>query len=254
MQILISYKPIFFLLLGIFLCSNTNCQSYKIHSHNDYTRRIPFWEAAAAHAASIEVDVLLLRDTLFVAHERATIQPGWTFEALYLEPIRLSATFGFSLHPALQLLVDCKTEAFPTLPKIIEKCEAYRSYLYQPETGTGVKIIVSGNRPPPEWYHQSPAYLFFDHQNITDLANIALDKVGMVSLPFYRHVQWNGMHAIPEKEKEKIVNIVKKVHQYNVPFRFWATPDTPEAWKLLPELGVDFINTDKPLSVSSWIK
>jgi alkaline phosphatase len=250
----VKIKKLIGTLIYPFVLVNTYGQVSDIHSHNDYLRKVPFWEAAAANARSIEVDVILLRDTLFVGHEKESIKSGWTFEDLYLEPIRQSALFGFSLHPQLQLLVDSKTEAISTLALIIEKCEAYKDFLYQPETGKGVKIIVSGNRPAPAFYHQSPPYLFFDHQNMDDLSEISLEKVGMVSLPFYKFIRWNGRDRIAETEREKILNITQTAHNKMVPFRFWATPDTAEAWSLLPELGVDFINTDKPTALALFLK
>jgi alkaline phosphatase len=241
-----------------FLCTliivNAFGQELNIHSHNDYLRNIPFWEAASANAMSIEVDVILLRDTLFVAHEKESITSNRTFENLYLEPLRLSSSLSFSLHPSLQLLVDCKTEALSTLALIIKKCEAYKKFLYQPETGKGVKIIISGNRPPASDYNNSPPYLFFDHQSIDDLEKVSFEKIGMVSLPFYKFVRWNGKDTIPALEREKVLKITQSVHKYKVPFRFWATPDTPDAWKMLPELGIDFINTDQPIRVSEYLK
>lgn len=241
-----------------FLCTliivNAFGQDLNIHSHNDYLRNIPFWEAASANAMSIEVDVILLRDTLFVAHEKESITSNRTFENLYLEPLRLSSSLSFSLHPSLQLLVDCKTDALPTLALIIKKCEAYKKFLYQPETGKGVKIIISGNRPPASDYNNSPPYLFFDHQSIDDLEKVSFEKIGMVSLPFYKFVRWNGKDTIPALEREKVLKITQSVHKYKVHFRFWATPDTPDAWKMLPELGIDFINTDQPMRVSEFLK
>jgi alkaline phosphatase len=241
-----------------FLCTliivNAFGQDLNIHSHNDYLRNIPFWEAASANVMSIEVDVILLRDTLFVAHEKESITSNRTFENLYLEPLRLSSSLSFSLHPSLQLLVDCKTEALSTLALIIKKCEAYKKFLYQPETGKGVKIIISGNRPSASDYNNSPPYLFFDHQSIDDLEKVSFEKIGMVSLPFYKFVRWNGKDTIPALEREKVLKITQSVHKYKVPFRFWATPDTPDAWKMLPELGIDFINTDQPIRVSEYLK
>jgi len=247
-------KQIKWTFLCTFILVKAFGQDLNIHSHNDYLRNIPFWEAASANAMSIEVDVILLRDTLFVAHEKESIRSNRTFENLYLEPLRQSADLSFSLHPSLQLLVDCKTEALSTLALIIKKCEAYKKFLYQPETGKGAKIIISGNRPPASDYNNSPPYLFFDHQSIDDLDKISFEKIGMVSLPFYKFVRWNGKDTIPALEKEKVLKITQSVHKYQVPFRFWATPDTPDAWKFLPELGVDFINTDKPMMVTSYLK
>ena len=247
-------KQIKWTFLCTFILVKAFGQDLNIHSHNDYLRNIPFWEAASANAMSIEVDVILLRDTLFVAHEKESIRSNRTFENLYLEPLRQSADLSFSLHPSLQLLVDCKTDALSTLALIIKKCEAYKKFLYQPETGKGVKIIISGNRPPASDYNNSPPYLFFDHQSIDDLDKISFEKIGMVSLPFYKFVRWNGKDTIPAVEKEKVLKITQSVHKYKIPFRFWATPDTPEAWKMLPELGIDFINTDQPIRVSEYLR
>jgi alkaline phosphatase len=245
--------PLFSSIALIYFNTKANAQEYKIHSHNDYLRKIPFWEAVSANAISIEVDVILLRDTLFVAHEKEAIRTNRTFENLYLEPLRQADNLSISLPPSLQLLVDCKTEANSTLASIIKKCENYRQILYQPETGKGVKIIVSGNRPPASNYKDSPPYLFFDHQSLDDLETISFEKVGMISLPFYKYIKWNGKDSLPAEEKEKVMKITQLVHRYHVPFRFWATPDTPEAWKMLPELGIDFINTDQPSGVSAFL-
>jgi alkaline phosphatase len=52
------------------------CQEIKIHSHNDYLRNAPFWEAYANNAASIEADVILEGNTLYVAHEKESIKKG----------------------------------------------------------------------------------------------------------------------------------------------------------------------------------
>ena len=59
--------------------------SYKIHSHNDYMRDVPFWEAYANKASSIEVDIVLKNDTLFVAHEAESINSKKTLKGFILK-------------------------------------------------------------------------------------------------------------------------------------------------------------------------
>jgi|TARA_B110000444_G_scaffold57844_1_gene53876 alkaline phosphatase len=61
---------------------NAKGYSYKIHSHNDYMRDVPFWEAYANKASSIEVDIVLKNDTLFVAHEAESINSKKTLKAV----------------------------------------------------------------------------------------------------------------------------------------------------------------------------
>lgn len=58
-----------------------------IHSHNDYCRRAPFWQAYAQQVYSIEADVFLHGGKLLVGHEVEDLSPGMTFEALYVEPL-----------------------------------------------------------------------------------------------------------------------------------------------------------------------
>ena len=42
--------------------------SYKIHSHNDYAQELPFWYAYSSGASSIEADIFLRNNELYVAH------------------------------------------------------------------------------------------------------------------------------------------------------------------------------------------
>jgi alkaline phosphatase len=54
----------------------------KIHSHNDYEQKVPFWTAYACGLNSIEVDVFLKNDSLFVTHSEEGIAPFNTIENL----------------------------------------------------------------------------------------------------------------------------------------------------------------------------
>ena len=49
---------------------------------------------------------------------------------------------------------------------------------------------------------------------------------------------------MPEADRNKLKAIVDRAHAQGRKLRFWATPDTPEAWKTLRDAGVDLINTD----------
>ena len=50
-----------------------------IHSHNDYTRNVPFWQAYAQNVYSIEADVFLKDGTLLVGHEMEDLSPDMTY-------------------------------------------------------------------------------------------------------------------------------------------------------------------------------
>ena len=53
-----------------------------IHSHNDYARCVPFYQAYAQHAASIEVDLFLRDGQLLVGHDEEGLSAGLSFEKL----------------------------------------------------------------------------------------------------------------------------------------------------------------------------
>ena len=59
----------------------------KIHSHNDYNRQRPFFEAYELKADQIEVDIFLVGDSLVVAHSKKQIKIENTLNKLYLMPI-----------------------------------------------------------------------------------------------------------------------------------------------------------------------
>ncbi|MBK6976319.1 MAG: hypothetical protein IPH28_03720 [Cytophagaceae bacterium] len=228
----------------IFLLSNS-VFAQKVHSHNDYVHKRPFWEGYEAGANSIEVDVYLIENQLFVAHERKEIKTENTFIKLYLDP--LSKVLKTKKRKDMQILVDLKTPAEHTLEKLMEDLKKYPKLTraYKRKKGK-IKFVISGNRPKPDEYSKYPEYIFFDHQSLDDLAKAQKEKIALVSFPFYKFSLWNGKTELPENDRKKIIETIEKVHKSGFPIRFWATPDTPLAWKTLHSLGVDFINTDNP--------
>lgn len=239
-----------FVLASQFACGQLS-ESTKVHSHNDYLQNVPFWAAFDGKANSIEVDVFLRNDSLFVTHHESEIIPNKTIEALYLKPMKKAFTSDIDGKRKLQLLIDIKSEAKPTLDRLIEVLKQF----HELTNNNAISLVISGNRPLPEEYVQYPEFILFDHQSLDDLKDPELwKKVAVISLPFYKYSKWEGKSAISDSDYVEIKNIVAKAHTYNKPFRFWATPDTKIAWKTLAQLGIDFINTDKPTECAAYIE
>lgn len=223
------------------LCAQVVTQ-VRVHSHNDYRQSDPFWGAYRAGAYSIEVDIFLKRDTLFVAHEEADIVAGTKdLKGLYLEPLK-ECYEKDGLRP-VQLLIDIKSPAEETLLKLIQLLDLYRAMV---RSGT-ISWVISGNRPEPKAYGDYPDYLLFDYQSLDDVQRPDIwERVALISLPFYRYASWPGTGELPMTERRAIAKLIDRAHIFGKPFRFWATPDTELAWKTLAEMGVDLINTDTP--------
>jgi hypothetical protein len=59
------------------------------HSHNDYWRRVPLFDAIHWGCTSVEADVWQFEDQkdLLVGHSAASLTPGRTLRSLYVDPI-----------------------------------------------------------------------------------------------------------------------------------------------------------------------
>jgi alkaline phosphatase len=243
---------IFVIFLGLFNAP-VQAQTFKVHSHNDYIRNIPFWEAYASNVASIEADVILKDDKLFVAHEEASIHPRRTLESLYLDPIHKAKDLNIGhLNPFI-LLIDFKTEAYSTLEKLLEVVEPYREICTAQNGEPLITLVISGNRPEKQDYTKFPSYILFDYQSVSDTSDLPLEKIAMISLNFRHLSSWEGKDEIDENEKIKLLEAINIAHSLQKPIRFWATPDTPAAWLTLHEMGVDYINTDDPYGATRYL-
>ncbi|MHA7128958.1 alkaline phosphatase [Algoriphagus namhaensis] len=241
---------IFLWLLPILVFSQ---KGYRVHSHNDYLRNVPFWEAFGAGAASIEVDVLLVDGEILVAHELESTRPERTLRSLYLEPILKAAELDMLSQRNFDLLVDLKTEAYSTLAAVIEESTEFADLLYSAENPEGPKLIISGNRPAVAAYEDYPEWIFFDYQSKSLTPDLPWRKIAMVSLSFRQFSVWNGKGRMVEAEREKLIEFIENVHKYDKPVRFWATPDSKSAWRAFHDLGVDYINTDEPVQAADYL-
>jgi len=74
-----------------------------------------------------------------------------------------------------------------------------------------------------------------------------------VSEDWNRHFKWRGNGKFSEQELEKLKSMVERSHCNGRGIRFWGIPDTPTAWQVLWDAGVDLINTDKPQEIKRWM-
>ena len=226
--------------------------SANAHSHNDYENSTPFANAFHEGFGSIEADVFPVNGELFVAHDKKNIQQRNTLKALYLDPL-LAGLMADSLRK-LNLLIDIKenyAEALSILEKELQPLSKYLSTTTEPRR---VTVSISGERPPPDRYVDYPDYIFFDNDLKQKHSPQEWNRVNLVSLQFNKISNWNGQGEIPKWDLQKLKHIVDSVHSAGKPIRFWAAPDTEEAWKQQMKLHVDLIGTDKINELSNYLK
>lgn len=223
----------------------------SIHSHNDYARRVPFYEAYAQQVASIEADLFLRDGVLLVGHDSETLAPDMTFEALYVEP--LVTLFGRNGGRAwrgsdrtLQLLVELKSETAPTLRAVVDLLARWPE-VFDPAVNPGaVRVVVTGRVPAPARFGDYPAWIGFDGAWDADYTPEQLERVALISADFRDFSQWNGKGSIIPAERREVERVIERAHGLGKPVRFWNAPEGTTVYYTFYNMGIDYINTDTP--------
>jgi len=218
------------------------------HSHNDYEQDLPFYDAYARHFGSIEADIWAVKGSLFVAHDKDDISPGRTFQKLYLNPlvhrIKANGDKAYKNKQSLQLLIDFKSSYSDLMPLLLKSLEPYRKYFDPTLNPDAIRIVISGNMPPPDsLYHYDPMFTF-DGRLSSHYTERNLRRVKLVSADVQKLVNWENNDSLSARGKQKLSRIIDRIHSNNQLIRFWGTPNTIKAYQDLMELKVDYIGTD----------
>lgn len=222
-----------------------------IHSHNDYAQRVPFYQAYAQQVSSIEADVFLHDGQLLVGHDVEDLRVDMTFEALYVEPIvTLFARNGGRAFrdsdQTLQLMVELKSETDPTLRAVAALLGRWPE-VFDPEVNpAAVRVAVTGRVPAPEAFDRYPRFLGFDGAWDADYTPEQLERIALISTNFRDFSQWNGKGTIIPAEKERLEQVIDRAHEQSKPVRFWNAPEGTTVYYTFYDMGIDYINTDKP--------
>lgn len=247
--------PALYLIVSILPVSTALSQ--KIHAHNDYAQPRPFVNAYEQRADYIETDVWLLSGKLVVSHD-TTEMGAPTLDSLYLKPIaKLFAQYADKVSPARDytfgLVIDVKTSPAEVLPKLLTALQERLTCFNRAANPRAVQVIISGNRPKIDTYLDYPL-LQFDGRPSEVYDDETLRRVALISDNFRSYSRWDGTGELPDADRDKLKRVIKRAHSDNKPIRFWAIPDTPNAWKQLKKLGVDIISTDKVTEATTAMK
>jgi hypothetical protein len=223
-------------------------------------------DALESRFRSVEADVFLRGDSLYVAHDSHEIRPGRTLRAMYLEPLKeIIKENNLSVYgdgTPLILLVDIKDDGMETYRRLHDILSGYKQILtmYKDDSthqGT-VTVIVSGNRPLKYMQAQDIRYAAYDGR-IADLnIGYSTSLMPLVSDNWNNHFSWKGEGRMPVDQWTKLQGMVEEAHSSGYMLRFWATPDRngearEQVWKALKEVGVDLIGTDDLKGLETWL-
>ena len=239
-------KNILFPILAV-LCFQAEAQTAtKVHSHNDYLQTVPFWTAYNAVAGSVEADIFSVDGQLYVARNKSEAKKKKTLDALYIEPLLLRFEQNRNRpwpdsEEKLQLLIDIKSSTDPALDLLTEKLARHRELFDRSVNPYAVQVVVTGNIPDPEDFGNYPAFIMFEGRHTATYSTGQLERIALYG------ATWNvpNSKTMPDSDRQKIKEVIDTVHGLNKKIRIRATIDSPAAWEVLTELGVDYVNTDK---------
>lgn len=141
------------------------------HSHNDYWRSVPLYSAVQAGCTSVEADVWLFDQELYVGHTESSLTAERTLRNLYIEPLLdlinrqnqetrlrqkgepLRGVFDTDPLQTLVLLIDFKNSSADLYTELLKQLSPLRQKSYLTYfNGTAIvehplTVVGSGNAP-----------------------------------------------------------------------------------------------------------
>ncbi|THY50931.1 hypothetical protein D6C99_04630 [Aureobasidium pullulans] len=226
-----------------------NVMPVAVHSHNDYTRRIPLWEAIGSGCVSVEADVHLDRSDLLVGHSARGLKRKDSIKAMYLEPLErligsrnVDVTEGgwrgvFEKVPeqTLVLLVDLKTESRQTLQELSRQLKPLRELDYLTYwNGTSriirpLTIVASGKIAFEDILALNPTHrdIFFD----APLASLHTAKDDWTTSPPTHAYNISNSYYASSELKDGIISLASDGVKTSSPEEQDASSSQPEQAK-----------------------
>ncbi|CAO2648023.1 Nn.00g089450.m01.CDS01 [Neocucurbitaria sp. VM-36] len=252
------------------------------HSHNDYWRRVPLYEALAAGCVSIEADVWLTEDQeLLVSHSWESTTKERTLRSLYLDPLtnifenrNVSAAstadkqiglFDSDPNTSTILLIDFKTDGHELWPAVLSQLQSLRdknwlTYYDGEKMNQGPLTIVGTGNTPFDLVQQNSTnrFIFFDAPLLS-----ASDAKYNSTNSYYASTNLKAaigriwMNKLSTKQVDTINSQVEVAEEKGLKSRYWDTPAWPiglrnSVWGTLMEAGVGMLNVDDLISATRW--
>ena len=223
------------------------------HSHNDYTRDRPLYDALEYGFASIEVDVFLHNGRMVVTHDDDLLDEKPSIQELYLDPLKRiidgnGGTVFQNDNTKLVLMVDLKSEKVSTYLALKEIFKNYLEIIERYENGKmhpgPIQVLLSGG-PPIELIEQENERYFYVDGAINQWSmDYPVELMPRASTNYRSYFKWDGKGEMPKNEEEKLKELIAKAHNTGRKVRFWGSPDRVEVWEKLLDEGSDWINVD----------
>ncbi|KAI8713719.1 hypothetical protein NCS52_01217300 [Fusarium sp. LHS14.1] len=237
-----------------------------VHSHNDYKRRIPLFEALGSGCVSVEADVHLRGSDLLVGHSKASLSDDKTLQSLYLEPLQrileaqnaqLSAgtwrgVFDHAPEHTLILVIDLKTSGKETFDEVEAQLQPLRDLDYltywngKKRVMRPLTVVATGNTPFSSvlatnathrdifWDAKLEQLVSAEDDFTTDppkykynISNSYLASTRFRNAKLFRPSNDSALHGETEREKDRASTQIEQAESRGLLARYWDTPSDP---------------------------
>lgn len=225
------------------------------HSHNDYYRDSPMYDALAAGFTHLEVDVMVVYpnshgEELRVAHVPSEWQSGRNLESLYLDPLVALPAAQRPTKLTLQVetkIIGAEANQYTQVPAVYNHVKAAMEA--RPSLHSWVEIVFIGKQNYPTTFPMPtnvPNYLKFSKAPDAEIRGIS-------PWPY----TWTGIGDMPVNELAALADLVVTTQSAGKKLMlpthsFESTGDPERVWSLLAGAGVDIIATDDPARFRAW--
>ncbi|KUJ11384.1 uncharacterized protein LY89DRAFT_739572 [Mollisia scopiformis] len=255
-----------------------------IHSHNDYWRAVPLFQALSLGVTGVEADCHLVNGELFVGHTARSLRPNRTFRTLYLDPLTtilenqnpnnnftngtINGVWDTKPTASIVLMTDLKTEGYSTLEAVQQQLQPFRekgwlTYWNGTAVVPGPIIHVgTGNTPfdavlNSTFSNTTYRDVFFDAplDALTPSYNASNSYYASTSMS---HLFWGiPSSGLSQARLDVVKGQIEMAKSLGLVSRYWNTPSWPatrrmNVWKQLVDLDVGMLNADEILEASRW--
>jgi hypothetical protein len=251
------------------------------HSHNDYWRAVPLFEALAAGCTGVEADIFLPTKAgskdLLIGHKPGSLAQDRTLGSMYINPLITilenlnnistnanegesgwSGIFQSSPNTTLTLLLDFKSNGTELWPYVNEQLESFRSknWLTRWSNSSGITwapiIVVATGNAPFDLLNSNTIFrdIFYDAP-LDDISNPIYNNTNSyyASVSMSRTLGKQWLWRFSSAQLKKIEEQTSAASSKSLKARYWDTPSWPVAFKdyisgILVEKGIGMLNVD----------
>ena len=238
------------------------------HSHNDYLRKVPVFNALNNGFCSIEADIYFINNELYLGHESPTKH---LLKDVYLDSLKniLSSnknnviyenSIKLQVCKTIDLIIDFKDDdsypAWYLLETYLMEYDMFQCYNKDELIKEGpIRIILSGNHPKVsdvvKGHHCSVVDIKYDELINGNYTKKEKAIIGQINTKWVRG--WN----VDEKYIKEVVK-TSKTDGINASVRFWGIKEFNtnillKLWDFLLDHGVDRIGTDNIVLLKTYL-